>query len=186
MVSRSIYYISAITFFLLTSTGSLWSQEETSNWSERVQYQFSFMALLENDKTDIGADFKAWYFLKPKVGVGPSLAYLDYDTALNESLVNVGIDALFLTNDSKKVRPFGALNTGVGFTSITASGRSEIYRSRIFIAPRVGFYFLTDRGVAFQLGLGYIHQGLDASFDTVQADVNLSFSRYTMSFGIAF
>lgn len=164
-------------------------QASESKWNDKVQYQITLDALFEKDEVNEGASLSALYFLKEKIGVGPVISYRRYSTQLDESMLNLGIEAVLLDKSKNyKVVPFGAFSSGIG-VPLYDGGRgdgSTALGSTWYIQPKVGIHFLTQRDVAIHLSIGYIHQGLDINFDRSQADLKLTYNRYVLSMGIAF
>ncbi len=173
---------------IILTTSELHGQESTSTWSGRIQYQMTIDALLESDQANVGMSLKAWYFLKEKIGLGPSISYLHYNTNLEESMINIGLDALFLLNKHKKIRSYAAVNAGLGIAQYDAAVNiyEEDLASKIFIQPRVGIYLQSDRGVAFNISVGFIHQGLDIAFEQINRYISIHYNRYVLSLGVAF
>ena len=172
---------------LLSTHVTLNGQSEEVDWINSVRYKFSLDGLLQRGGINQGATFQVWHFVKEKIGIGPSLSYRNYDSVLDETMINVGIEAIFLTGHQEHpIRTFGAFQSGIGFPILNNGGvrGNSVTSSRLYLQPQVGLLIDTRRLSNVSIAFGFIHQGLDYIVETNTSGLNLTYNRYVLSVGL--
>lgn len=177
-----------LTLFLLMIPILGSAQPDTITWKKGMRYIFSGQMYIENGQSNIGGSVEGLYFVKPKVAVGPTLAYVPYNTSLQEAMLNVGIQTLWTPKTQGRLVPFVSFASGIGFLEqADIGGNVDISTySRIFIQPKIGVADIGPSGLGLVLTLGYIRQGLDIDFTNFEQQLSIDYNRYVLSLGITF
>ncbi len=191
MMKRAVFISTLAVFMALSPL----SGQENADFLSKLNFNIDLSLLTSQDEFSPGGDVKAWYFIKERLGVGPSGGYWTSGySSIDARFINYGMSMIGMLPVRERLMLYGEANGGFvrahvpNFGSAWGGETAELHSS-MFYQPGVGIIMTTPSHIGIKLGISYYHHSTDIIYNSWgwgSTTQNLAYNRIKMSFGLVF
>ena len=164
-------------------------QEDTLSFWDRTNYEVLYSRTITGDRSGYSMSISGWYFVTPVIGLGPHMAYYDFNGLLNETYLAPGLSAIYIKPLSQRLTSFGSVHLSYGIPRFPPEIMTEQNEGGILFYPHIGLIWKTKRQIGFSFSGGYVRQQMKAGiFEGFEGLTfyRIVYERYQISLGLVF